>query len=320
MIARNLVIHLLLIPVASYCTACRTNKEQEKLPQTAFAADPAPPGSRTFHLTERNSSIDLTILSGNVKVSDASIVKWVQSAAIAVSNYFGRYPVKRLRITVATGGRGKIEEGVTTEDGIYIKIGGEAQQADLDDDWIMTHEMFHVAFPEMDEKYVWLQEGLASYLEPLARVRVGQITPERVWVDLVEGMPEGQPEPGDKGLNNTHTWGRTYWGGSMFCLRADLLIRQRTHDRKSIDDSMRAILDAGGDHTHHWSIEKVIEVGDRATGTTVLRDLYAELCCRPVTQDLNELWACLGVKYANGHVTFNDKAPMAAIRNSMTQR
>lgn len=320
MITRAIVLHLLLIPVVCNCTACRTNKEQEKLPQTTFADERAPLGSRTFHLTERNSSIDLTILSGNVKVSDASIVTWVQSAAKAVSNYFGRYPVQRLRITVATGGAGKIEEGVTTEDGIYVKIGGAAQQADLDDDWVMTHEIFHVAFPEMDRQFIWLQEGLASYLEPLARVRIGQITPEHVWADLVEGMPEGQPEVGDKGLNNTHTWGRTYWGGSMFCLRADLLIRERTHNRKSLDDAMRAILDQGGDHTQHWSIDKVIEVGDRATGTTVLRDLYADLCCHPVTQDLKELWASLGVNYKDGHVTFNDKAPLAAIRKSMTER
>ena len=41
-------------------------------------------------------------------------------------------------------------------------------QADLEQDWVMTHEMCHLAFPSMDEKYVWLGEGLASYLEPLA--------------------------------------------------------------------------------------------------------------------------------------------------------
>jgi hypothetical protein len=82
---------------------------------------------------------------------------------------------------------------------------------------------------------------------------------------------------------------------------------------------MRAILEQGGDHLHHWTIDRVIEVGDRATGTTVLRDLHAEMCCHPVTENLDELWARLGVKYQNGKVTFNDNAPMAAIRISMTR-
>ena len=81
----------------------------------------------------------------------------------------------------------------------------------------MVHEMFHLAFPDMDEKYIWLREGLASYLEPFARARVGTIAVDQVWSDLYNGLPQGQPMPGDQGLDNTHNQGRTYWGGSIFC-------------------------------------------------------------------------------------------------------
>jgi len=317
MTAQALLLNVLLITLACNCTACLTNREQEKPAESGFVP---PKDSRTFHLKETGGQIDLTILYGNLSVSDDSIVNWVQNAAKAVTAYFGHYPARQLRIVIEPGGSSKIGEGVTTEDGILVKIGPGTQQADLNDDWVMTHEMFHVAFPDLDNQYVWLQEGLASYLEPLARVRLGFITPERLWGDMVEGMPEGQPEPGDKGLDHTHTWGRTYWGGSMFCLQADLRIRDLTNNRKSLDDAMRAILEQGGDHLRHWTIEKVIDVGDRATGTTVLRDLYNQMCCKPVTYDLDGLWRRLGVKYENGKVTFNDNAPMAAIRRSMTAR
>ena len=81
--------------------------------------------------------------------------------------------------------------------------------------------MFHLAFPDMDDQYIWLREGLASYLEPLARARIGTQSEQNVWKDLIEGMPQGEPEEGDRGLDVTHTWGRTYWGGSMFCLLLD---------------------------------------------------------------------------------------------------
>ncbi len=42
----------------------------------------------------------------------------------------------------------------------------------------------------------------------MARARAGLLKPQRVWGDLVEGLPQGQPEAGDQGLDHTHTWGR----------------------------------------------------------------------------------------------------------------
>ncbi len=37
---------------------------------------------------------------------------------------------------------------------------------------------------------------------------------------------------------------------------------------------MRGILDAGGNITEDWTVERVAQVGDQATGTTVMADLY----------------------------------------------
>jgi len=71
-------------------------------------------------------------------------------------------------------------------------------------------------FQLLDNTHRWLGEGLATYIEPLGRIRTGSLTPERVWRDLVLGLPQGEPQPGDQGLDVTHTWGRTYWGGRFF--------------------------------------------------------------------------------------------------------
>src|SRR4030095_12695234 len=98
----------------------------------------------------------------------------------------------------------------------------------------------------MPERHDCLEEGIATYVEPIARARAGQLASERAWFDLVAGLPQGQPEVGDRGLDATHTWGRTYWGGALFCLRADVEIRKRTENRKGLEHALRAIRPAAG--------------------------------------------------------------------------
>jgi hypothetical protein len=165
-------------------------------------------------------------------------------------------------------------------------------------------------------------------VEPFARARVGQLTPEKLWRDFVDGMPQGLPEGGDQGLDRTHTWGRTYWGGALFCLVADVTIREKTGGKRSLDDALRAIVATGADVEVHWDIDQVLDVGDRATGTTVLHDLYASQALAPGTVDLPALWARLGIRAvgpttagaagSEGTVAFDEGAPLASLRRAMT--
>jgi len=36
--------------------------------------------------------------------------------------------------------------------------------------------------------------------------------------DLIDACPRACRGAADRGLDHTHTWGRTYWGGALFCL------------------------------------------------------------------------------------------------------
>jgi predicted metalloprotease with PDZ domain len=137
---------------------------------------------------------------------------------------------------------------------------------------------------------------------------------------MVEGMPQGLPEAGDRGLDRTHTWGRTYWGGCLFWLMADVQIREQTNERRSLDDALRAILDAGGDGSVTWPIPRVIETGDRATGVHVLKDLYDEMALKPAQVDLDSFWKKLGVKNVGATAVFDDAAPLASIRKAITAK
>jgi hypothetical protein len=142
-----------------------------------------------------------------------------------------------------------------------------------------------------------------------------------MWHDVVRDLPQGEPAPGDEGLDHTHTWGRTYWGGAMFCLIADVRIRQQTHNQKGLQDALRGILAAGGNITQDWDIERALAVGDKATATTVLVDLYHQMRDQPDPIDLPSLWKQLGIeRAANGSIQFDPHAPLADIREAITRR
>ena len=129
----------------------------------------------------------------------------------------------------------------------------------------MVHEMVHLAFPQVAKQHHWIEEGLATYIEPWARLGIGQLTEETVWKDLVEGLPKGLPGPEDKEIDGTPTWGRTYWGGALFCLLADVEIRKRTANQRGLHDAVRGIVAAGGSMQEQWSLTRTLEIGDQAT-------------------------------------------------------
>ena len=61
-------------------------------------------------------------------------------------------------------------------------------------------------------------------------------------------------------------------------------------------------------------------MGDKATGTTVLRDLYNQMRDKPSPVDLDQLWKKLGIAMKDGAVAFDDKAPEANIRRAITAK
>jgi hypothetical protein len=268
-------------------------------------------------------SIDIEFVRSASAAWEGVARQWVERSARAVSDYYGRFPVPRLRLRIASGAGRQASNGKAhgwRGPLITIALGQDATTASLADDWLLTHEMVHLAFPTLPERHHWLEEGLATYVEPIAQARAGLLTPERIWYDFVVGLPKGQPQSGDRGLDGTPTWGRTYWGGALFCLRADLLIRQRTGNRYGLEHSLRAILAAGGSIDRDWTIDQVLDVADQAVGVPVLRELYEEMAFQPVTVDLQTLWQQLGIRRQGNTVSFDDRAPLASIRNAITPR
>jgi hypothetical protein len=273
------------------------------------------------------ATLQIDFAPGALDLTPAQILPWIQRAAQAVTVYYGRFPVLRARILIVpVAGRSGIVQGTTWGDMrgfpgfTRIRLGQHSTEYDLAEDWTMTHELVHMAFPSLPDDQHWMEEGLATYIEPIARVQSGELPAKSIWHDMMQGMPNGEPAAGDQGLDRTHTWGRTYWGGALFCLIADIEIRKQTANSKGLRDALRAIAAAGGSIDQDWPLKRALEIGDKATGTTVLTDQYKKWSNTPAPVDLPKLWADLGVRQNDGSVAFDANAPLAAIRESITSR
>jgi hypothetical protein len=304
-LARNLCGAILAILIISFAAT------------TAFPAD-----EMTSTIVIGNSRIDVTIESGSMQASKEDLLKWVRWAAESVTAYYGRFPVPQLLLRIVPSDGKGVRGGRTfgRENGgfITIHVGKDAQFSDLASDWMLTHEMVHLSFPSVAENHHWIEEGIATYVEPIARVRAGHFDASQMWFEVMRDLHQGLPAAGDEGLDHTHTWGRTYWGGALFCFLADIEIHRETGNKKGLEAALRGILNAGGDISHDWELEKALTIGDQATGVPVLQNLYAKMKDQPYNVDLPALWTELGIERDGNAAKFLDSAPLAKTREAIT--
>jgi hypothetical protein len=255
-------------------------------------------------------------------LTEKQVLDWVKTSAEAVAAYCGRFPVPRVRVGIRVTDLRKPVSGVThggRVPSIRLSLGPGALGKDLQEDWVLTHEMFHLAFPDLTSDDSWAEEGLSTYAEPVARVRAGGMPEKRMWAEMMDGAPKGLPGPRDPGLHGTDEWGRTYWGGAVFWLLADIGIREATQNRRGLEQALRGILDAGGDIRARWTLLRTLRVGDEAVGGTVLSDLYAQLGAKRGEVDLAELWRRLGLQRRAGRLVYNEGAPLASVRRGIVE-
>jgi hypothetical protein len=276
--------------------------------------------------TVDGATLEVGIKPGRLGLDDAGLARSLSASLRAIAKYYDdRLPVERVRVAVTpTHGAGINGSTRCGANGglVLLSLGSRVDARALRDDWVVTHELLHVTFTSLKDEvdtFTWVGEGLASYVEPLVRVRAGTLSEATLWTELLQGAPQGLPEADDRGLNRTHTWGRTYWGGALFWFEVDLLLRERTAGRASIRDVLRAVGAAGTNVCVDWPMERVLSTGDAATGTHVLSEVYAHRALTNAAPELGEWWKKLGVALDNGHASFDDGAPEAATRQAMTR-
>jgi hypothetical protein len=288
----------------------------DRMPYDAFDQLPQ------TRLRSGEAELVVAFAPGPMDLDQERLRAWIKRRADMVAGYYGRFPASTSRILVIPVSGSGVRSGTAygwRGSALKVYVGESTIEGELEEDWILVHEMVHFAFPSLNDAHTWMGEGQATYIETVARVQAGNMSEAAVWWQFVNYMPKGLPRAGDRGLDYTHTWGRTYWGGAVFCLYADVQIRKRTGNRHGLQDALSAVVAAGGVNTETWPLRQALRIGDQVTGVKVLEELYDELRAAPGSIDLDQLWSDLGVKIGSSSVTFDDRAPLAAVRRAIMQ-
>ena len=245
----------------------------------------------------------------------SEVLAWVRRSADAIAGYFGRFPAVEVDLQVLPTDDSGIGGSTFATPGLLIRLRvvQATTPAQFRDDWVLVHEMVHLAIPDVPVAQNWLHEGIATYVESVARGRAGLITAEQVWHEFFAAMPQGQPQRGDRGLDHTPTWGRTYWGGAMFCLLGDVALLEGSGGRAGLRQALRGLLDAGGGYAVAWPVTRTLAVADAAVGQTALTELYERSKASALPADLDGLWRRLGITAG----ALRDDAPLAALRRAI---
>ena len=266
--------------------------------------------------------VDVAIAPVAFEAGDDALVAWVARSARTMARFLGCFPLDRVMVLVVPARGNGVRHGETMGDGgasIVVEVSESVDSNALTQDWVLPHEMAHLAVPSVPKRHHWIEEGVAVYVQPIARARSGELTPEEVWREFALGMPRGVPTRVDRGLDDTPDWARTYWGGATFCLLADLDIRRRTGNRLGFEDALRGVLASGGSIAQPWRFERLLDTADASVGTSVFRPMNDEIGREPWTVDLARIFRDLGVLVHDGDVVLTDDAPLAPMRRAITE-
>src|SRR5260370_16430258 len=110
------------------------------------------------------ATMDVRFAPGRIDLPQSAILAWISTAAEAVSEYFGRFPVPHAHIVVRPAeGRTGIFRGMTygSEGGLTrISVGQLTDQDELNNDLMMTHELIHMGFPDIardEREHHWIE-------------------------------------------------------------------------------------------------------------------------------------------------------------------
>jgi len=265
----------------------------------------------------------------DIPVDMNKMKRWLKQAATSVADIYGAYPVKNIQILLSP--RRRAREAVPFAQ--VIRNGGVCIQFFIDprrplkefvNDWTATHELSHALLPFVDRNQAWLSEGMATYYQYVLMIRDGRLSPQKGWERILSGFKRGQSGANSQSLEKTtaemygsHSFRNVYWSGAAMMLRADLRLRQLSHNSYSLDDVLARVLPLLSGGQREWGGLELMQEFDRISRTSVFMDIYNRYVPGGRFPVDAALLSKLGIIETGGKVNFNDSAQDAAIRRSI---
>lgn len=278
------------------------------------------------------------------RAGDETLRTWMQGALGAVSSFYGELMPKEVMVTL-------VPMGSSSDPGIYGSVlrplrpsaliyfgGGGSEQMNLHDDWLATHELFHIGNPFIKGRLPWLVEGFTTYYQEVLRARAGALRSDETWDGLLRMLdrycqPQGGRSLADdsQSMRQTHRYQRVYWGGACIALGLDVAIRARASrasgragaaslaEPRSLDDVVRRL--RRDSLSKPLTEAEILAALDAAAGDRMATRLLHETRSIPVADWLRKLGVrrdSAGSPAAGASsVRFDDQAPLAAIRRAL---
>ncbi|HWA47091.1 MAG TPA: hypothetical protein VG742_02400 [Dongiaceae bacterium] len=261
---------------------------------------------------------ELTLaLPNGTALTPEALTAWVGAVAEGNRRFWARSPARHGLVILVPSPRGGVPFGRVLSQGgsvVTVLVGQSATARDLYDDWVLVHEFLHLGSPMMRDAGPWLNEGIATFYEPVLRARAGWKSEDEVWREWIEQMPRGLPAMTDIGLRNAGRGG-IYWGGALFVLMAEMELLQASKGAYGFSDCLRQVLAEGGDATTKWPTMRLLQSCDKAVGHDVLNMLAQRHIDKGSAISLDEIWQKLGVTLSeDGKIAYDDSAELAWLR------
>jgi hypothetical protein len=261
--------------------------------------------------------LTLAVPSGALKIDPQQIAAWVSAVAEGNRRFWARSPVKGGLVVLIPSPRGGVPFGRVLSLGgavVTVLVGEQATTPELYNDWVLVHEFIHLGSPFMRDTGAWLNEGFATFYEPVLRTRAGWKSEDDVWREWISNMPRGMPAMSDIGLENAGRGG-IYWGGALFVLMAEIESLKASGGKIGFSDCLRTVLAEGGDVTVKWLTMKFLDRCDALLGKPAIAPLAKQHIEKGSAIDIDRLWQRLGVSMAEGGaIHYDDKAELAWLR------
>lgn len=219
---------------------------------------------------------------------DKELLNWVNLSVNALADYFGQLPMNDVLLVILThDGRGV--RGLAQGNSVLMLPSKTMSKEELRHDWTLMHELTHLGFPCVPYAFHWVEEGLATYLEPILRIRAGDFPTQKMWADMRENLPPSFP---DESVLESHDYNRYYWGGALFWFLADLRIRLETP--YTLQTALQSIVKNGGNLNADWTLEQALRTGDEAIKQPILEETL-----QTKTVDLAWYWRQLDGPWAH---------------------
>ena len=115
-------------------------------------------------------------------------------------------------------------------DAVHLYVDGTRGAAELNANWVLSHELSHLLHPYISGADAWLPEGIASYYQNIVRARRALLNVQSAWNKLDAGFRRGQAQFAEgrtladntRAMMREYQYMRVYWSGAAIALIGDV--------------------------------------------------------------------------------------------------